>query len=137
MTTMAGEGQSATLIFTQDGTIPGAMVIDSANATPITSEADLIGEWKLSGMNFMGMSAYGDSDAIAQMAGGADMSLKFEEGGKCTMSGEEVAYTVSADGAAIAQGGVEIPIKALDGNIIIDASAATGLDMTMIMLYSK
>lgn len=135
--TVTNEGQTIKIIFTQDGTIPGAPVIDSAKAAPITSEADLIGTWKLSGMNLMGMTVYGESDAIAQMSGGTDTSLTFEEGGKCTMSGVEGTYAVTANGATINQDGAEMEVKSLDGSIVIDAGAASGLDLEMVMMYSK
>ena len=135
--TMDQDGQSATVYFSKDGKLPGATEIKAENAKPITSEADLIGEWKISGMNMMGLSIYGDDDALGAMMGssGTDTSLTIEAGGKGTMSGSEFTYTVGADGAAMESGGITVPIKSLNGSLLLDMSDAIG--MPMVIAYSK
>lgn len=134
---MEQDGQAATIFFTKDGTLPGATEITAENAKPITSEADLVGDWKVSGMNMMGLSIYGDDDAIAAMMGsaGTNMSLKFEAGGKGSMDDSEFTYTVGADGAKMDLGGQTLELKSLDGSLMMDMSELVG--MPMIIVFSK
>ena len=62
----------------------------------------------------------------------------FEEGGKCTMSGQAAEYTVSADGAALTANGQSLPIKKLGDSIILDmAEAMGGTGIDFLMMYSK
>ena len=130
------DGQTGTIFFTKDGKLPGATEISAANAKPITSEADLVGAWKLSGMNMMGLSIYGDADALSAMAGGsADMSVTFEAGGKGKMSGSDFTYTVGSDGTTMESGGAKLPIQSLDGQLMIDMSELVG--MPAIMVFNK
>ena len=130
-------GQAATVFFSKDGKLPGASEIVAENAKPITNEADLIGDWKFSGMNLLGLSIYGDAETLNSLSGssGTDMSISFQAGGKGTMSGSEFTYTVGADGAAMDSNGTKIPLKSLDGSLMIDMSEQIG--MPMIMVFSK
>lgn len=132
---MTQDSFSGTAIFTADGTFAAAKEINSAAATPITSEDALVGSWTLSGMNMMGISMYGDAKDLAAMAGDSDMSLSFEKGGKCNLMGSEATYAVSADGAAITESGMGIPVKALGDDIAIDMTDLIGMEM--IMVFSK
>ena len=134
---MEQNGQAGVLFFTQDGKLPGSKEISAANAKPITNEADLVGTWKFTGMNMLGMSIFGDSEALISMMGnsGTDMNVTFEAGGKGTMSGSEFTYTVGADGATMDLGGTKLPVQNLDGSIMIDMSEQLG--MPLIMVFSK
>ena len=135
--TIESDGQTVTMLFTKDGNLPGALSIDTEKATPITSEADLVGDWKLTGMSMMGMMVYGDADTLSSISGDADTSITFEEGGKCTMSGEELEYSVSEDGAIISESGIDIPVSKLDDAIILDMGTASGMGIDMVFMYTK
>ena len=136
-TTMEQDGQSATIYFSKDGKLPGATEIVAENAKPITNEADLIGDWKFSGMNLLGLSIYGDAETLNALAGssGTDMSMTFQAGGKGTTGGNEFTYTVGADGAAMESNGTKVPLKNLDGSLLIDMSEQVGAPM--IMVFTK
>lgn len=134
---MERDGQTGTILFTKDGKLPGAAEITTENAKPITNEADLVGDWKFTGMNMMGMSIYGEADALSSMMGSGDVdtTAKFEAGGKGTINGSEFTYTVGANGAEMESGGSKVPILSLDGSILIDMGSQLG--MPLIMVYSK
>lgn len=129
------DAEDGKLFFTQDGTVQGAAVIDITAGTPITDESALVGDWKLAGMSMMGMSVYGDAETIAAMAGSTDMSLSLAAGGTGTLAGEEIAYTVGADGAAIGADGVMLPLLALGDGIALDMTEVAGLEM--VLVYTK
>lgn len=138
---MEQDGQSATIIFTHDGTYEGAKLINMAEATPITSEAELIGTWKLVGMDMMGISIYGDADSLGNMMGAeADATITFEEGGVATSSTGTDSWAVSADGATYTtkglSGEVVCPVMKLGDEIAIDASETMG-GMEFIMVLAK
>lgn len=131
--TAESDGTSVDMIFTADGTYADAKVIDTKKAEKITSESDLVGEWKLSGMNMMGISMYGDPSALTAMMGqssasSADTTAKFETGGKCTLMGESCTYAVDSNGATITMSGQSLPVKKLGDDIVIDFSAAYGTE---------
>lgn len=130
-------GQTMTLYLTKDGKLAGAKEINMADATPITSAADLEGEWTLVGMNMFGMTMYGDADSIAQMANGADMTLTFNADGTCVMSGSQANYSVGPEGAVISSNGTDIPVALLDDGIAIDAGAAAGAGIQMVLYYAR
>ena len=136
--TMEDNDMTGTLIFTADGTYPGAKEISADAATPITSEAALVGEWKLTGANMMGISMYGSADDLAAVMGGTtDTTLTFEQGGTAKAFGEDATWTVGSDGASFTMSGTSIPVKALGDDIVIDASAELGGTMTILMVFSK
>lgn len=132
---MNQETFSGNAIFTTDGTYAGAKEITSSSMTPITSEDALVGSWTLSGINMMGITMYGDAKDLAAMAGGQDVSLSFEKGGKCHLMGSDATYTVSSDGATITEENISIPVKALGDEIAIDMTDLIGMEM--IMVFSK
>jgi hypothetical protein len=132
---MEQDSFSGTVFFTKDGTYAGATAISVDNAKPITSEDALVGTWNLIGMNMLGINMFGSGEDLSAMAGGTDTAITFEKGGKVTFMGESTTYTVGADGAAIAEGDLSVPIKALDNNILIDMSDLLG--MQMVMVFSK
>lgn len=125
--------QSMSMIFTADGTYEGAKIIDPSKADKITAEADLVGEWKLSGMNMMGISMYGSPSDLSAMMGStdtsaADLSVKLEAGGKGTIMGEACTYTVDSNGVTVSLSGQSLPIKKLGDDIVIDFTALYGME---------
>ena len=129
---MSQDSFTGSAIFTADGTFGGAKLIDTAAAKNITSEDALVGKWTLCGMNMMGISMYGPADALASLAGDTDVTVTFEKGGKVNLMGQEATYTVGADGATVDMSGVKVPVKDLDGDIVIDLTDALGMDMAMV-----
>ena len=124
------DGQEATLIFTKDGTYAGAKVIDVSQGKAITDEKTLLGTWKLSGMDMMGISIYGDAEAIAAMGGGEDSNITFSEGGVLEYAGAQGTWEVGADGATVTiteslAGNGTMPVVLFDdGSIAIDMTEA-------------
>ncbi|MBO4352272.1 MAG: hypothetical protein J5818_02130 [Eggerthellaceae bacterium] len=134
---MEDEDFSGTMIFTKDGTYAKMPEVTAEGAKAITSESELIGTWNLCAMNMMGISMYGDSDALSNMSGGTETTMTIEQGGKATLMGDEATWTVDASGASIVIDDVTIPVQKLDnGNLIVDLSAMLG-GMEMIMVFSK
>lgn len=126
---MDSDGQTGTAYFTHDGVLPGFALINPADGKPITSEADLVGKWNLTGLSMMGLTAYGPAETIAEMAGWEDASLVLEAGGTGTFAGEPVTFTVGADGAAIDMSGMTMPLTATDKGVLMDMSDLIGMDM--------
>lgn len=132
---MSDETMTGTLWFSKDGTYEDAMNISIADSKPITSMDALVGTWRLSGINMMGVNMYGTADALSAIAGGADTSLTIASDGKVTMSGQETEVTIDATGASIASGGMSLPIVDFHGDIIVDMSGVLGMEM--MMLFTK
>ena len=134
--TMKDNDFEGTIILSKDGAYEGARVISTADATAITSEDALVGDWSLSGINMAGMSMYGDKEALEQAMGGStDVTMSFKAGGAATVMGQDAEWKVDADGAAITLSGVSIPVKALGDDIMMDMSDMIGMDI--VMVYSK
>ena len=135
---MKDDSFTGTAIFTADGTYSSAKEISADGAKPITSEDALIGTWKLTGANLMGVSMYGDADDLAAAMGNiSDTTLAFEKGGTAKAFGEDGAWKVGSDGATLTLSGIDIPVKALGDDIAIDASAMLGGTMQILMVFSK
>lgn len=134
---MEDESFSGDLIFTADGKYADAKEISADGAKAITSEDALIGTWKLSGVNMMGMSMYGDADDLAAAMGEVgDTTITFEKGGTAKAFGEDGTWKVGSDGATLTLSGTDVPVKALGDDIAIDASAMLG-GTTILMVFSK
>ncbi len=137
--------QTITVIFTKDGTYAGAKTISVADAKPITSESELIGTWKITGLNIAGISAYGSADALAQMSNGADTTMTFKEGGDVESGGTTSKWSVTSEGAVLTSGdedaSIKMPIVKLGDDIAIDMSSVMkellDTDMELIAVYSK
>ena len=131
------DGQQATLIFTKDGNYAGAKQISVADATPITSEAQLLGTWKLAGMNMGGVSMYGDVESMTAAMGGEDSSITFKEGGAVEMTGSEGTWAIDANGATLTStditGTNTVPVLMLGDDIAIDYSGVYGIDFIIVM----
>ncbi len=122
--------------FTADGTYDGVKPYDIAAAKNVTSESELIGEWKLSGLNMMGLTMQGDPQTLIDQMGLEGASLSFSAGGKCVAFDTETTYSVDANGATILDedNNLKVPVKMLDGQIVLDMSASLGSDLAMVFV---
>lgn len=129
---MEQDEKKATAIFTRDGVYADARQIDMAEAEPITSEKELLGKWKMTGMKIMGITVYGDPEALSAMSGGedSDTSVTFKEGGVAVAASGEGSWKVDKDGATYTSEGfsgpITCPVKKLGDDIVIDMSEAFG-----------
>ena len=138
---MEMEGDKGTIIYTQDGNYAGAKQISMDATKPISSDSELLGTWKLVGMNMGGVSLYGNADALAAMTGGNDTSITFEAGGVAKIGDTESGtWAIDSNGATLTtegtSGTVACPIAMLDGELAVDYSAAFG-GVDFIMLFAK
>ena len=138
--TMAMDGQEGMLIYTQDGTYAGVKQISMEGAKAITSESELLGTWKLAGLNMMGVSMYGDSESLSAAMSSMDPYLKFDKDGIATWSGMSCTWKVDASGSTLTYEGLNgqatSPILMSDDGIVIDASGImSGLEL--IELFEK
>lgn len=125
--TIEQEEQEASLIYTKDGIFPGAKDFRLSDATPITSDKDLIGKWSLSGLKLMGIAMYGEGEALKNAANGVDMHIDFKEDGKADISnGSGGSWEVNSEGAAItysdSMGTHTLPVLKLGDDIVVDSS---------------
>ena len=125
--TIEQEEQEASLIYTKDGIFPDAKDFRLADATPITSDKDLIGKWSLSGLKLMGIAMYGEGEALKNAANGVDMYIDFREDGKADISnGSDGSWEVSSEGATItysdSMGTHTLPVLKLGDDIVVDSS---------------
>lgn len=130
-------GVSGEIIFSKDGTLASAPVIDTSAATDFTSASELEGEWKLSGATMFGMSMYGDMEALAAQTGGSlEGTLTFQPGGTVQFMGSDATWAVGENGATITVGGMlNMSMKKLGDQLVLDMGSALGMDM--VFLYSK
>lgn len=136
MMSMTDEDFEGNILFTQDGTAAAYPVLAIEDGQPITSADDMVGEWKLTGMNYFGASMYGSADDLASLVGdAADTTLTISDDGTAVMMGSDVTWTVGDDGAAIDLGGLEVPVVSLNDGLAFDFSETLG--MSIVMLYTK
>ena len=137
---MEEDDQVATAIFTHNGTYPEAKIISMDGAEPITSEDELLGKWKMTAMNFMGISIYGSSEALENMSGGTEMAITFKEGGVASMETSDGTWEIGKDGVTLTSNDVTgthtYPVKKLGDDIVIDMSESLG-GTEFITLMSK
>jgi hypothetical protein len=127
----------AKMLFSKTGKIDGIFTIDASTAKAITNKDDVQGEWKLSGMGLMGVSVYGDADALSEMSGQTfDATLSLAADGTGTFSGSDVTWQTTADGTSITASGTTMPLKCLDDtHIILDVPEIVGMDIDL--MYTK
>ena len=129
------DSQTGAIIFSKNGSIEGLKMLDMSEATDITSEEALIGTWKVSAASYEGATMYGDSASLSAMNGSDEMVLVFEEGGRATMLGNEATWSIGENGAVISDSGVDIAVKALGDDIVMNVGEAYGMEM--FMKFSK
>ena len=130
------EETEGSVLFTTDGTAPAYPVLSIDDATAITSADDLVGEWKLTGMNFFGATMYGEAETLAEMVGdSADTTLVISEDGNAKIMGEDVTWSVGEEGATIDFGGTEVSLVSLGEGVAIDFNEVIGMDM--VLLFTK
>ena len=125
--TIEQEEQEASLIYTKDGIFPGAKDFRLSDATPITSDKELIGKWSLSGLKLMGIAMYGEGEALKNATNGTDMYIDFKEDGKAEIStGSGGRWEVNSEGSAItysdSMGTHTLPVLKLGDDIVVDSS---------------
>ena len=125
--TIEQEEQEASLIYTKDGIFPDAKDFRLSDATPITSDKELIGKWSLSGLKLMGIAMYGEGEALKNATNGTDMYIDFKEDGKAEIStGSGGSWEVNSEGAAItysdSMGTHTLPVLKLGDDIVVDSS---------------
>lgn len=128
------EGKTGLLVFTADGTYKDYKVLSAENAEAITSKDFVIGDWNLAGMNFFGITMYGEAEALAEMVGEeSDISASFAEDGTAKLMGQDVKWTMNDTGVMLDFGSdYTVPLKAMDDKILIDMSEVIGMDMLMV-----
>lgn len=134
------EGKPASMIFTRDGKYDKAKQITMDGTKDITSEEELLGTWTMTGMNMMGISAYGDPDSLAEMNNGMESFITFEEGGVAKMNGQDGKWQIGDAGATLTSkgltGDMTYPIKKQGEEIYIDMTGSFG-DMVFITVMEK
>lgn len=124
--TIVQEEQEASLIYTREGVFAGAKDFNMADATPISSEKDLLGKWTLSGLKMMGIAMYGTGDALKNATGSEEIYLEFKDGGVLDSSGSEGSWEISSEGASVTYsdslGTHTCPVKKLGDDIVVDSS---------------
>ena len=127
---MKQDGKTARGIFTRDGSYAEARVFDMDDAKAITSEDELLGTWKMTGLKMAGISVYGDPDNLTEMNSGIDSSVTFKEGGVATMNTGDGTWKLDDDGATLTAtditGTHDYTVKRLDDDIVIDMSQILG-----------
>ena len=118
--------------FTPDGKYDALKVYDLTAAKDVSSESELVGDWNLASMSMMGITMQGDAATMANQMGLEGTALSFATGGKCTAFGSETTYVVGTDGASITDEGLKMPLKMLDGQLVIDMGSAYGMDFSLI-----
>lgn len=134
------DDQNATIIFTRDGRYAGAKEISMNTAAPIVSRDELLGQWKMTGMNLMGVSMYGSVDDLKKICGGIDTTVTFKEDGVAEMTNGDGTWVIDRSGATLLPGGAmrtnPCPVKKLYEDIVIDMSEVFG-GTEFLMLLSK
>lgn len=130
------EEYGGTMVFTHTGKSKQYAEIVTDDATDITSKDALVGEWKLTGMNLMGISVYGNSESLGSFAGQSfDANIAFDADGTGKIADSDLTWTVDDNGATLSIEGSTAPIKQLDSQILIDLTEPIG--MNLALLYTK
>ena len=133
--TIETEDQEGTIIFSKDGTMPGITALSMDDATDITSGDALVGTWKISALTMQGATAYGDSASLSAINGGDEVTITFAEDGTVTLFGGEASWSIGDNGAVISEEGIDVPVKAMGDDILVNVGVA--YDMEMIMRFSR
>lgn len=129
------DGAQASVYLTADGKLASMPTISVDDTEAIASADQLVGDWKLTGVNMMGITMYGDAESLATMIGDTDMSMSLAEDGTGTMAGSDVSWAIGDDGATITAADMDVPVTAQGDSIVTDLSSAYGIEM--VMVYSK
>jgi hypothetical protein len=98
---------------------PGAEV-DTPGGVIMASADELVGEWKLTGQLVGGLFITGETDKLLEYTNEGFASASFKDDGTCTLLGYDVTYSVGENGATIDTKGGSIPVKTMEGDLIID-----------------
>lgn len=123
--TMEQDGKTATAFFTHDGSYAGAKVIDMEKTDKITSKDELTGKWTMSGMQMMGITVYGDQEAMANMGSG-ETYVTFNDDGSVEMAATSGTWKIDDSGATLSAsditGSYTVPVKKMGDEIVLDYS---------------
>lgn len=139
--TMKQDDKTATAYFTHDGSFAGARVIDMEKAEKITSKDELIGKWTMSGMQMMGITVYGDQEAMSNMGSG-ETFIQFNEDGTVEMAATSGTWKIDDSGATMSAsditGAYTVPVKKIDDDIVLDYSNVDAYQqLGWIAVFSK
>jgi hypothetical protein len=138
-------GESATIYYSADGTIPSKPALDLSKATDVSAPADVIGDWKMSVIDYSGVNVYGDLVSFLKSTGTENaeefVTLSMKEDGTATLSGTTFGWSikdgktelVEGDGSAI---GSTLALKKLDDKLVLQLSGELA-SMNMSFVYSK
>lgn len=133
---MSDEDMTGNLVFTKDGSWAKATIISSADLTDISEAANLVGEWKLSGVCFQGVTMYGKPEDLSTFVpSSTETDITINEDGTARAMGSDVSWVIEDGAAALDISGIKLGLKAYSGGIAMDMSEFMGSEM--IMLYSK
>ena len=135
---MSDDSFSGNLLLSKDGKVSGIEPISLAGAKNVTNASEITGTWNLTGIQFGGISMYGDSAALSKAMGDSiDPTLTINADGTAKAMGENVTWTTDSNGCSIDLGSnVMVPIKLLDGELVIDATTIMN-GTEFAMLFSK
>lgn len=108
------------MTLTPDGKSEKVKAVSLADAVDITSADELVGEWKLTGQLVGGLFITGETDKLLEYTNEGFASASFKDDGTCTLLGYDVTYSVGENGATIDTKGGSIPVKTMEGDLIID-----------------
>lgn len=125
-----------TLFFSSDGTHPAYTSIDPAAIAAAGSVDAVVGDWTLAGMYFMGATAYGEADSMADLIGEGNETVSIGEDGTVEMMGGTVGFGVGDNGGYIdVNGQAQLPVGTLGDYLTIDFTQALGQEA--ILIYKK
>lgn len=127
---------NGTMYLTKDGTFKNATVISAEGAQNVTTSDNVVGEWKLCALTMMGVTMYGDADALASAIGDTNTTLALNADGSATVFGTDgLAYSITDKGLELTADGDTLVVKKLDDKLVIDATEIYG--SSMVMVFSK
>ena len=142
---LENDGESATMFFSADGTIPSKPALDLSKATDVSAPADVVGDWKMSLIDYSGVDVYGDLVSFLKSTGTENaeefVSLSLKEDGTATLSGETFKWSIKDGKAELVWGegttiGSTLALKKLDDKLVLQMAGDLA-SMNMSFVYSK
>lgn len=119
-----------TFTFTESGSIPDEPEIDLSKATEITALDGIVGTWRLTAMKMMGATMYGAPEDLAAMYGDETYAtLEVGDDGSVRFMGQDVVVQTDTSGSKINLVFYELPVKMLDGQVVVDMTDVLGIDL--------
>jgi hypothetical protein len=134
---MSKDDETATGIFTHDGVYPDAKVIKMDEAEAITSKDDLVGNWVMTGMQMLGISMYGDPEAMKEQNNGQEIFMNFKDDGTVEMAATAGTWKIDENGATLyasdITGDYAVPVKKMGDDIVVDYSAVYNAEWIFVL----